>query len=79
MRSLHGTRIDRSSHAYRYPVDKKGQPSTKRNQEITLGTLATRMAAVLEDLDTVHFGLNIETDKAEELYSLLSESFHPGM
>lgn len=34
------------------------------------------MASVLEDLDTVHFGLDIETDKAQELYEIL-EQFIP--
>jgi hypothetical protein len=34
------------------------------------------MSSVLEDLDTIHFGLNIKTDVAQEVYeaveSLLS-------
>ena len=34
------------------------------------------MAAVLEDLDTIHFGLNIETYKAQELYAIM-EQFVP--
>jgi hypothetical protein len=34
------------------------------------------MAAVLEDLDTVHFGLDIETYQAQELYEIL-EQFVP--
>lgn len=68
--------IDPRSDAYRYPIDTKGQPSTKRHQVVNLRALSTRMAAVLEDLDTVNFGLDLETCKAEELYELL-EQFVP--
>lgn len=68
--------IDPRSDAYRYPIDTKGHPSTKKHQVVNLRALATRMAAVLEDLDTVHFGLDLETYKAQELYQIL-EQFVP--
>jgi hypothetical protein len=68
--------IDPRSDAYRYPIDTKGRPSTKQHQVVNLRSLATRMAAVLEDLDTVHFGLDIETYQAQELYEIL-EQFVP--
>lgn len=70
------SQIDPRSDAYRYPIDRKGRPSTKRHQVVNLRALANRMASVLEDLDTVHFGLDIETDKAQELYEIL-EQFVP--
>ena len=70
------SQIDPRSDAYRYPIDTKGRPSTKKHQVVNLRALATRMAAVLEDLDTVHFGLDIETYKAQELYEIL-EQFVP--
>jgi hypothetical protein len=70
------SQIDPRSDAYRYPIDRKGQPSTKRHQVVNLRALATRMSTVLEDLDTVHFGLNVETDEAQELYEIL-EQFVP--
>ena len=68
--------IDPRSDAYRYPIDTKGNPSTKKHQVVNLRSLATKMAAVLEDLDTVHFGLDIETYQAQELYEIL-EQFVP--
>jgi len=65
--------IDPRSDAYRYPIDTKGRPSTKKHQVVNLRMLATRMAAVLEELDTVYFGLDIETYKAQELYEILEQ------
>lgn len=70
------SQIDPRSDAYRYPIDTRGRPSTKKHQVVNLRALANRMASVLEDLDTVHFGLEIETDKAQELYEIL-EQFVP--
>jgi len=68
--------IDPRSDGYRYPIDSKGQRSTKRHQVVNLRAFADRMTSVLEDLDTIHFGLNIEADMAQEVYeaveSLLS-------
>ena len=65
------SQIDPRSDAYRYPIDRKGHPSTKKHQVVNMRVLATRMEAVLEALDTVHFGLDIETYKAQELYEIL--------
>ncbi len=60
--------IDPRSDGYRYPIDSKGQRSTKRHQMVNLRAFADRMSSVLEDLNTIHFGLNIETDAAQEVY-----------
>lgn len=68
--------IDAGSYAYRYPIDTKGHPSTKKHQVVNLRALSNRMATVLEDLDTVHFGLDIETYEAQELYEIM-EQFVP--
>ena len=68
--------IDPRSDGYRYPIDSKGQHSTKRHQRVNLRAVVDRMSSVLEDLDTIHFGLNIETEVAQKVYeaveSLLS-------
>ncbi len=63
--------LDPKSDAYRYPIDSKGLPSTKRHQVVNLRALGNRMSSVLEDLDTIHFGLNIETDRAQEVYEIV--------
>jgi hypothetical protein len=63
--------IDPRSYAYRYPIDKKGQRLTKRHQMANLRAFADRMSSVLEDLDTIHFGLSIETDVAQEVYEAI--------
>ena len=68
--------IDPGSYAYRYPIDTKGRASTKKHQVVNLRTLSNRMADVLEDLDTVHFGLDMETYQAQELHEIL-EQFAP--
>ena len=57
---LEFAQIDRSSYCYRYPIDKKGAQSTKKDQEVTLRTFATHLSQLLEDLDTLSFGLNAE-------------------
>ena len=60
--------IDPRSDGYRYPIDSKGERSTKEHQMINLRAFADRMSSVLEDLDAIHFGLDIETDVAQEVY-----------
>ena len=70
--------IDPDSYAYRYPINRKGLPSTKKHQVVNLRELSSRMAAVLEDLDTVHFGLDIETDRAREINEILEQFVSSG-
>lgn len=65
--------IDASSFAYRYPVDKAGNPSTRPNQVISLGALHRTMSDLLEKMDTLDFGLQIETSQAQEIYEILNE------
>lgn len=68
--------IDPKSDGYRYPIDIKGQRSTKQHQMINLRAFATRMFSVLENLDTIHFGINIETDKAQDMYEIIHDSYY---
>lgn len=64
--------IDLRSDGYRYPIDSKGLPSTAKHQCLNLRAFAKHMSSLLYDLDTFHFGLNIETDKAQDIYEGLS-------
>jgi hypothetical protein len=66
--------IDPSSYSYRYPIDRYGKASAKRNQTVNLTSLAIHMDSILDKLSDIDFGLNIENDKAQEIYEML-ESF----
>ena len=46
----------------------KGSARLQEHQMINLRAFADRMSSVLEGLDAIHFGLNIETDVAQEVY-----------
>ncbi len=63
--------VDPDSFAYRYPIDKQGNPSTKSNQVMNLEALYFTMKEVLEGLDTIDFGLDMEADMLEEIYESL--------
>jgi len=65
--------IDASSSAYRYPVDRTGNPSTRPNQVVNLGALHRTMSELLEKMDTLDFGLQVETSQAQEIYEILNE------
>ena len=70
---LEFSKIDPDSYSYRYPINTKGKRSTKIHQLINLRAFAEHMASLLEDLDTIHFGLNLETDIAEEIYEAFED------
>ena len=70
--------LDPDSYAYRYPIDKEGRPSTKRNQRVNLEAFATHMSSLLEDLDTIHFGLSGEIYIEDAMYETLRSSLGPG-
>ncbi len=71
------TEIDKDSFSYRYPIDVKGDPSTKVGQTINLKAFSIHMDNLLEQLEVLDFGMNIERDKAEEMYEFF-ESVWPG-
>lgn len=60
--------LDPRSDGYRYPIDSKGRPSTGRHQVINLRAFSRRMSSVLDDLGTVQFGMDVETDRAQDAY-----------
>lgn len=61
--------IDPNSFSFRYPMDKKGRYATRGHLTLNLSSFALHMSSVLEDLDTVRFGLNGEIDVAEDALS----------
>jgi hypothetical protein len=63
--------IDYTSFSYRYPVDKQGKPSTKHHQVCNLGAMYASLSRLMEDLDTIDFGLGIAIDDAQEIYEML--------
>jgi len=63
--------IDPESFSYRYPIDTKGRPSTKRHQSANLRSIVRHMSEVLDVLDTIDFGLDVEASVAQEIYEHL--------
>ena len=60
--------IDPDSYAYRYPIDPKGNRSTAPNQTVNLEAFHATMSQLLHDLEVIHFGIDIETDIAQDVY-----------
>lgn len=70
--------IDPDSFSFRYPMNKKGVYATERHLVLNLSAVAKRMAQILEQLDTVRFGLNCEIDVAEDaVYAAIHDSLEP--
>ena len=61
--------LDASSYVSRYPIDTKGQPSTDTIQFVNLRLFARHMSALLEDIDTLNFGLDAMTDVAQDAFA----------
>jgi len=67
--SAYWGQIDPSSYSYRYPIDNKGDTSTEKHQVLSLNELSAKMTLILDQLETIHFGLNLEIDRHLELCS----------
>jgi len=65
--------IDPNSFAYRYPIDKKGNPSAKPGQRVNLEAFHRTMSEVLHELKAVDFGLDVDTSEAENIHEILEE------
>ena len=66
------SKYDPESYSYRYPIDNDGNYSTKPHQVASLKAVHQTMNELLEDLETLDFGLSVETSQARELYEILS-------
>lgn len=65
--------IDPTSYSYRYPINQKGQYSTKHHQVVNISSIYVNMNKLLDDLEIINFGLDVETYQAEEVYELLEK------
>lgn len=65
--------IDPNSYSYRYPIDKKGNYSTKHHQVVNLESICSELNELLDELDTLNFGLNIESDITQEIFEILEK------
>ncbi|MEM8544117.1 MAG: hypothetical protein AAGF66_09020, partial [Cyanobacteria bacterium P01_H01_bin.119] len=59
--------IDPDSYSYRYSISTKGGCSTRKGQSVNLSPFSDHMETILENLGTINFGLNLETDIAQEI------------
>jgi hypothetical protein len=65
--------IDPTSYSYRYPMDTKGNYSTKKHQIVNIFSVAKNMDELLTNLEAVNFGLDYETNQIEDIFDLLNE------
>jgi hypothetical protein len=65
------TKLDPISIAYRYPTDRDGNWSTPLNQTVSLEAFHSTMSQLLDELEYIDLGMNIETDIAQEVYEIL--------
>lgn len=64
--------LDINSFSYRYPIDITGSYPTKKNQLVNITSLTDCMEDLLDSIEAINFGLNIETDRVKELFEILS-------
>lgn len=60
--------IDPSSFCYRYPVNLKGEHSTKNNQVVNIEAIYDNFSAFLSELETINFGLDVEKNQTQEIF-----------
>jgi hypothetical protein len=66
--------IDKDSFGYRYPIDTKGNPSTKQHQVVNLLALHNAMKELLGELEIIDFGFDVETSQAQEIYKIIQDA-----
>jgi|GEM_PF-2639099 len=67
--------IDQNSFSYRYPIDTKGNHSTKKHQVVNIESVHINMNKILKDLEVISFGLDSKTCQIENIYDLVNEYF----
>ncbi len=66
--------IDKDSFGYRYPIDTKGNPSTKPHQVVNLHAFHNSMKELLGELEIVDFGFDVEASEAQQVYEILQNA-----
>ena len=66
--------IDSDSFGYRYPIDTKGNHSTRHHQVVNLLAFHNSMQELLGDLEIVDFGFDVEASQAQEVYEIIQEA-----
>jgi len=66
--------IDSDSFGYRYPIDKKGNPSTNHHQIVNLFALHNSMKELLDELGNVDFGFDVGVEQTREIYEIMQEA-----
>ncbi len=67
------SKLDYNSFSYRYPIDITGNYSTKhRQQEINLTSLTNCMEDLLDSIEVLNFGLDIEMEQEVQIFEILS-------
>jgi hypothetical protein len=66
--------IDHISFSYRYPIDTKGSPSTKKNQIVNIEAIQVVFGKLFSELEMVDFGLTVETSFAMDIQRLFTEA-----
>lgn len=66
--------IDKDSFGYRYPIDTKGNPSTKPHQVVNLFALHSSMKELLAELEIVDFGFDVEASQAQKIYEIIQNA-----
>jgi hypothetical protein len=63
--------VDQGSYTFRYPIDKKGNPSVPAHFMVSMPTFCQRMDALLESLEAALMGLEVTEERMlEAAYSL---------
>lgn len=58
--------IDPQSFSYRYPINRDGTRSSTHHQSVNLRALTQHLSVLLEELDTLHFGIGAELYVAQD-------------
>lgn len=68
--------IDNSSFSYRYPIDKNGNYSTDKHQTLNITSLSYCMEDLLDSLESLTFGIDVEISRSEEILEMLRNYYY---